>query len=317
MAAVRAILVSDTHLSRAAPEAQANWDAVLRYVAATAPDVVIHLGDLTLDGARNPADLHHGRRQLDRLPVARHAVPGNHDVGDNPWPGAPGGSTATADRQQRWLDIVGADRWSLTTTSWTLLAINAQLLGSGLEAEARQWSWLKRQLDERDTNQRTALVTHKPVAATGTERATAPPYRFLPPSGRDRIRSLLQGKPPALIISSHVHQHRLLQFDGTDHLWVPTTWAVLHDRVQPKLGTKRCGIVSLELADDAGPRHRARRTRWHHAADPDQRPARPLPPLTTQAADPGVIQSRTESICSVSSDRHRGKVVRLRPTSIR
>ena len=52
--------------------------AVVSYVGACAPDLVIHLGDLSLDGAGNAADLRHGRIQLDRLPVAWHAVPGNH-----------------------------------------------------------------------------------------------------------------------------------------------------------------------------------------------------------------------------------------------
>ncbi|HJY57686.1 MAG TPA: metallophosphoesterase, partial [Streptosporangiaceae bacterium] len=89
MAAARVILVSDTHLSASAPQAQANWDAVVSYVGACAPDLVIHLGDLSFDGAGYAADLRHGRAQLDRLPVAWHAVPGNHDIGDNPWPGAP------------------------------------------------------------------------------------------------------------------------------------------------------------------------------------------------------------------------------------
>ncbi len=70
MAAARVILVSDTHLSAAAPQAQANWDAVVSYVGACAPDLVIHLGDLSLDGAGNAVDLRHGRTQLDRLPVA-------------------------------------------------------------------------------------------------------------------------------------------------------------------------------------------------------------------------------------------------------
>ena len=49
------------------------------------------------------------------------------------------------------------------------------------------------------------------------------------------------------MISGHVHQYRLLRLDGTDHLWVPTTWAVLPDQVQPVFGAKRCGIVSLTL----------------------------------------------------------------------
>jgi transposase len=56
----RVILVSDTHLSASAPQAQANWDAVVSYVSACAADLVIHLGGLSLDGARNAADLRHG-----------------------------------------------------------------------------------------------------------------------------------------------------------------------------------------------------------------------------------------------------------------
>jgi 3',5'-cyclic AMP phosphodiesterase CpdA len=251
--AVRVILVSDTHLSAKAPQAQANWDAVLRYVAQAAPDAVIHLGDLSLDGAHDPADLHHGRRQLDRLPVAWHAVPGNHDIGDNPWPGGPADSTVDAARHQRWLDIVGADHWSLTINGWTLLAINAQLPGSGLDAEARQWSWLEEQLRAAGDNQRVALLTHKPVTATDAELASSPAYRFWPQPARDRLAGLLGETPLALVLSGHVHQYRQLRLDGTEHLWVPTTWAVLPDQAQPILGAKRCGIVSLDLASDRAP----------------------------------------------------------------
>jgi 3',5'-cyclic AMP phosphodiesterase CpdA len=253
VAAVRVILVSDTHLSPAAPEAEANWDAVLRYIAETVPDVVIHLGDLSLDGAHDPGDLHHGRQRLDRLPAGWHAVPGNHDIGDNPRSGGPEDSTVDAARCQQWLDIVGPDHWSLTMNGWTLLAINAQLAGSGLDAEARQWSWLEEQLSASRKNQRVALLTHKPVTATGAELASAPAYRFLPRPARDRLAGLLGETPAALVMSGHVHQYRLLRLDGTDHLWVPTTWAVLPDQAQPILGAKRCGIVSFELADDRAP----------------------------------------------------------------
>ena len=107
-------MVSDTHLSASAPQAQANRDAVVSYVSASSPDPVVHLGDLSLDGARNAADLRHGRTQLDRLPAPWRVVPGNHDIGDNPWPGAPAGSTVDAGQHQRWLDIVGTDHWPVT-----------------------------------------------------------------------------------------------------------------------------------------------------------------------------------------------------------
>ena len=256
MTVTRVILVSDTHLSPAAPEAQANWEAVLGYVAMTVPDFVIHLGDLTLDGARDPGQLADGRRQLDRLPVPWHAVPGNHDIGDNPWPGAPPDSIVDTGRHQRWLDVVGADQWSLTTEGWMLLGINAQLLGSGLEAEARQWSWLEDMIGHRRDSQRIALIAHKPVAAADAEMAAAPAYRFWPEPACHRLGRVLAGSPPALVLSGHVHQFRRLRLGGTDHLWVPTTWAVLPDHAQPVLGTKRCGIVSLTLASDTPPQPR-------------------------------------------------------------
>jgi 3',5'-cyclic AMP phosphodiesterase CpdA len=64
VASGRVVLVSDTHFSRRAPQAQANWEAVLRYVEAAAPDAVIHIGDLSLDGAHEPEDLRYAREQL-------------------------------------------------------------------------------------------------------------------------------------------------------------------------------------------------------------------------------------------------------------
>ena len=158
-----------------------------------------------------------------------------------------------AGRRQRWLDIVGTDHWSVPMNGWTLLAINAQLPGSGLEAEARQWSWLEEQLSGLTGNQRVALITHKPAAATEEELAGSPAYRFLPPSARDRLRGLQGPTRPALVMSGHVHQYRLLRLDGTDHLWAPSTWAVLPDQVQRTLGAKRCGIVSLDLASGTSP----------------------------------------------------------------
>jgi 3',5'-cyclic AMP phosphodiesterase CpdA len=250
----KVILVSDTHLSPAAPEAEANWDAVLDYVAANVPDFVVHLGDLTLDGAHDPAQLGYARRQLDRLPVPWHAVPGNHDIGDNPLPGAPPRLEVDAGRQGRWTDALGSDCWSLEVSGWRLLGIDAQLHGSGLDAEGQQWSWLAEQLGQGDHGQRIALITHKPITAGKAEMAAAPAYRFWPEPARRRLGVLAGAAAPDLVLSGHVHQFRQLRIDGTDHVWVPTTWAVLPDHAQPVLGTKRCGIVSLEFAGDTEPR---------------------------------------------------------------
>jgi 3',5'-cyclic-AMP phosphodiesterase len=253
MATKHLLFVSDTHLSPDAPEAQENWAAVVHYVTASAPDLVIHLGDLSLDGARNPADLDHARGQLEMLTVPWTAVPGNHDIGDNPLPGGPEGLSVTEERRQRWLDVVGADYWSLVIADWMLLAVNSQLAGSGLAAEASQWSWLDEQVRRTDAGQRIALLAHKPVTATADELAAAPPYRFWPAASRDRLAHLFAGRPPALVLSGHVHQSRELYLDGTGHVWVPTTWAVLPDHTQPVLGAKRCGVLSLAFGPGIAP----------------------------------------------------------------
>ena len=250
MNAVRVVVVSDTHLSLTTPEAAANWDSVVRYVTGAKPDLVIHLGDLTLDGSHSRTDLQLGRRQLDRLPVTWYAVPGNHDAGDNPGPGLPADYAVTTERRQRWLDIIGPDYWSLALNGWTLVAINAQLFGSGLPAEAAQWAWLRKELGEHRHGAFTALVSHKPVDAAAEEIAAAPHQRFIPPRARDQLSGLLGGRPADLVMSGHVHQQRLLRRDGTEHLWAPTAWAVIPDGAQRPVGTKRCGIVTLELSRD-------------------------------------------------------------------
>jgi Icc protein len=241
------VVVSDTHLSLTTPEAAANWDSIVGYVTDVQPDLVIHLGDLTLDGSHSRNDLQLGRRQLDRLPVPWYAVPGNHDAGDSPAPGVPADYTVTAERRQRWLDIVGPDHWALYMDGWTVLAINSQLFGSGLPAEEDQWEWLQAQY-RASTGTFTALVSHKPVSAAAEEIAAAPTQRFIPGQARDRLSGLLGGRPFDLVMSGHVHQRRLLHLGGTEHLWAPTAWAVIADGAQRPVGTKRCGIVSLELS---------------------------------------------------------------------
>jgi len=187
-----------------------------------------------------------------RLPVPWRAVPGNHDIGDNPWAGAPAGSAVDAARHQRWLDtvgadhwldIVGADHWLATVGGWIVLAVNAQLLDSGLEAEAAQWAWLEERIGRHRGRQPIALITHKPVTATEAELAAAPPYRFWPPSARGWLARLPGGTPPAPSPRSAA---------SSDHLQVNLTYQIVIVRQQVvKAAARRGPWVRCRLGEQA------------------------------------------------------------------
>jgi 3',5'-cyclic AMP phosphodiesterase CpdA len=241
----RVVVVSDSHFSQRTPEAARNWDSVVRHVEAVQPDLVIHVGDVSVDGAHRPDELGLARTHLDRLSRPWLAVPGNHDVGDNPGEAA-SDEDATVDRVERWTSALGPDRWSTELGTWRLVGINAQLFGVGGAEEDDQWAFLEDVLGER---RRTVLVTHKPLTAGNHELAEAPSYRFVPLPARDRLAALCREGGVEVVLSGHVHQRRRLDAQGLTHLWATTTWAVLPDELQLTVGTKRCGILEIGLPD--------------------------------------------------------------------
>jgi 3',5'-cyclic AMP phosphodiesterase CpdA len=238
-------MVSDTHFSLRTPEAQRNWDAVVRHVATLRPDLVVHVGDVSVDGAHRPDELRLAREQLERLPVDWLAVPGNHDVGDNP-DDAPGDDGLTDGRLARWREAFGPDRWSVDLGAWRLIGLNAQVFGAGGPDEDEQWEFLEEALGG---SRRKVLVTHKPLTADAEELAAAPAYRFVPAPARLRLTRLCRDGRVEAVVSGHVHQQRRLAAAGMTHLWATTTWAVLPDELQPVIGAKRCGILELSLPD--------------------------------------------------------------------
>ena len=244
----RILVVSDTHLSTRAPEAEANWAAVVALVAGGGFELVVHAGDLTLDAVAAPEELPDARRHLDALVVPWLAVPGNHDVGDNP--GAASGPVTNASLVAPWAAAIGPDQWEAEVDGWTLLGVNAQLFGSQLDAEAEQWAWLEDRLAALPDDRPVVFVCHKPLSAATDELDAAPPFRFVPAPARDRLQVLLDGRRIPVVVSGHVHQYRVLGSGERRHVWAPTTWAVLPDDTQQTLGLKRCGVVALDLNPD-------------------------------------------------------------------
>jgi 3',5'-cyclic AMP phosphodiesterase CpdA len=72
---MRFVLISDTHLSQDKPHFSDNWALLAAWIADQHPDLVIHTGDVTFDGAGVEVDLSYAARLMDELGIRWRAVP--------------------------------------------------------------------------------------------------------------------------------------------------------------------------------------------------------------------------------------------------
>ncbi|MGO7624053.1 hypothetical protein ACC687_38705, partial [Rhizobium ruizarguesonis] len=49
--------ITDTHFSPAKPHFNGNWSPLLTWIEETGSDLIVHTGDLTVDGADKDADM--------------------------------------------------------------------------------------------------------------------------------------------------------------------------------------------------------------------------------------------------------------------
>jgi 3',5'-cyclic AMP phosphodiesterase CpdA len=238
----RVLQVSDSHLSPDVPHADEHWDAVVAYVEATQPDLVIHTGDISAFGDTDETDLRHARRRLDELTVPWLAVPGNHDIGDAP----PTATPIDDERRARYAASFGESRWTTELGGWHLVGLDVQALLSELPAAAEEWAWLA---DALATDLPIGLFVHRPLRPW---RADTPdePRRYAMGEGRQRLGALLAAASVHLVATGHVHQWWAGELDGAHHVWAPSTWAVLPDHIQPVIGAKVTGAVELALHGD-------------------------------------------------------------------
>jgi 3',5'-cyclic AMP phosphodiesterase CpdA len=239
---VRVVHVSDSHLSSRVPFSEENWEAVIGHVAKSDVDVVVHGGDITFNGADDLSDLVRARTLLDRLPVRWLAIPGNHDIGDAGDDKQP----VTDARRDRYQGVFGDGSWSVNVHGWRLIGLDVQTLLGELDAAREVWDWLE---DLLRTATPTVLFVHRPLRPW-VEGEVDKPARYITEPTRSRLEALFAGGGVRLVASGHVHQWRWWRADGVDHVWAPSTWASLPDRIQPSIGSKLTGVVHYDLHDD-------------------------------------------------------------------
>jgi 3',5'-cyclic AMP phosphodiesterase CpdA len=242
--------VSDTHLSRQKSEFVGNFEVAADHVARQKPDLVVHSGDIAVEATQRPDDLAFAHELMAGLAAPYRAIAGNHDIGDNPGDGGyMPKKPVNDDLVASYENLFGPSQWQIDAAGWSIIGVNAELFLSGLASETAQEAWLDDMLG-RSGGKPVAIFCHKPLFLAAVEEPAEVPYRYVPMAPRRRLAEMMTKADVRLFACGHVHQSRDHVVDGVRHVWGPATAFTLPDEVQPRVGTKRCGLVDYVFSPD-------------------------------------------------------------------
>lgn len=240
---MRVIQISDTHLSPGKMHFLDNWPPLARWIAEQQPDLVIHTGDVTVDGAGVEEDLRHAAGLMRALGVPFRAVPGNHDVGD----AGHGHQPVDAERLGRWRSHFGADRWIEDAENWRLIGFDAMLLGSGEPEEVVQDDWLRTVMSNA-ADRHIAWFLHRPLFLDRPDEADTG-YWPVKPQPRSRLIELVRRYSVGVVASGHLHRARDFTRAGTRYIWAPASSFLVGPKIvaEPIPGEEVLGAVIYEI----------------------------------------------------------------------
>jgi len=237
---MRIIQISDTHLSPGKAHFTDNWAPLARWIGEQSPDLVIHTGDVTVDGADVTEDLRYAAELMRGLGVRFRAVPGNHDVGDPRHSRPPVNET----RLERWRAHFGPDRLVEDVEDCRLIGFDAMLLGSGEREEGLQADWLDGVM-RAAADRRIAWFLHRPLFLDSPDESDTG-YWSVKPQPRSWLVERMQRHSVALVASGHPHKAHDFVRNGTRYIWGPSSAFLVGPRLKapPMAGEHRLGAVS-------------------------------------------------------------------------
>jgi 3',5'-cyclic AMP phosphodiesterase CpdA len=244
------VQVSDTHLSEERGYFNDNFDIFCAEMAADPPDLIVHTGDISLDGAAGDSDLVYGVNELKRLPGDVLTLAGNHDIGEAP-------KFSRLDqplddtRSARWAGIAGDRWWSRTVgDGWLIVGLDTALMASGLADEARQIAFFRDTLAAHKGG-RKLIFMHMPPYLNDPDDTKFSALAIPHPARADFLDACTAHGVRA-IACGHVHVYRTLTHRGMDVVWAPPT-SFVNIAAQLKRGYNfpRAGYLEWMLDGDA------------------------------------------------------------------
>ncbi len=232
-------VVTDTHLNEAEDACNSPF-AVNALANRRLRHVVNDLNRRDLAFVVNVGDLLHpvpalpelydraAARYLEQSAALRHKqylTPGNHDVGDKPNDWAPTAGVCDA-YLACWERHFGPHYRAFDHDDCHFVIVNAQLLNSGLKAEAEQRAWLEADLAA-NRGKRHFLFTHYPPFVA--EEDEPEHYDNIGEPGRSWLTGLVREHGVEALFAGHVHNFWFNRIGATDCYLLPSTAFVRQD----------------------------------------------------------------------------------------
>ncbi|TPL90516.1 metallophosphoesterase [Mesorhizobium sp. B2-3-13] len=240
---MKIVQITDTHFSPSKPHFNGNWEPLAAWIAQSGADLVIHTGDLSVDGADKDADISFCMELMREISVPMLLVPGNHDVGHLPGSLQP----VNAERLERWHRLVGPDYWMEDAGNWRFIGLDSLLMGFDDAEEEAQFEWLRTVLESRG-GRRIALFAHKPLFIDEPGEGDTG-YWSVRPTQRQRLYDLIGCHDVALFASGHLHRAWQGKYESTALVWGPSAAFVVGDMERDMPGERLLGAVVHEFGD--------------------------------------------------------------------
>jgi len=240
-------VIADTHMNQkedysSSPYpcnalANARTRRVVAELNRAAPKFVVHLGDIVNPVPELPTygeAAEHFKTLMADLDAPLHLVSGNHDVGDKPVSWMPAGRVSD-EHLELYESHFGPHFYSFDAEGLHLVVINAQIINSGLQAEADQKAWLEKDLAD-NTGKRTFICIHyPPYVSNEGENST---YDNIDEPGRSWLLDLIRAHKPEGMFCGHVHNFWYDVIGETEMYILPSTAFVRQDysemyRIEP------------------------------------------------------------------------------------
>lgn len=240
---MKIVQITDTHLSPSKSHFNDNWEPLVRWIESEKPDLVVHTGDLSIDGADFEDDIAFAMDMMRQLSMPVLIVPGNHDVGHFHGSAQP----VNTERLERWHRLVGPDYWVEDTDTWRIIGLNSLLIGLGGVEEETQERWLEQQLEGRN-GRRVAIFTHKPLFVDDAQEPEAG-YWSAPFEPRMRLLDLIAKHDVALVGSGHLHWSWIGRHENTSLVWAPPSSFILGAMEREMPGERLVGAAIHDLGE--------------------------------------------------------------------